>query len=100
MNKLVIPLNKSTSPMITLPRAYYNLLWIRYLSLLDRWENKFNNHSSSDYIAKSLKEFSEEEIIEFMAYDLLAISILEDILGLTKQSQNELQIEMNPCTPY
>ena len=43
---------------------------------------------------------TEEEIIEFMAYDLLAISILEDILGLTKQSQNELQIEMNPCTPY
>lgn len=86
--------------MINLPREYYNLLWIRYLSLLDRWENKFNNHSSSDYIPRALEDLTEEEIIEKIAQELLAISVLEKELGLTKQSEIELQIEMNPCTPY
>lgn len=85
--------------MINLPRANYNLLWIRYISLIESWENNFNKVSDVESQTSFLKELNEEEIIDLMAHHLLAISILEDVLGLTKQSRYDLMIETNPCVP-
>ena len=85
--------------MITLPRAYYNLLWIRYIALIDSWENNFNKDYNEEQRTSFLKELHEEEIIDLITHHLLAISILEDVLGLSKQSQYDLMIERNPSVP-
>jgi hypothetical protein len=99
MNKLVVNLNKPTSVMITLPRAYYNIIWTRYISLIESWEKNFNKVSDEETQTSFLKDLNEAEVIDLMAHHILAISILEDVLGLTKQSRYDLMIETNPCVP-
>ena len=86
--------------MITLPRAYYNLLWIRYIALIDSWENNFSKDSDEEHRTSFLKELNEAEIIDLITHHILAISILEDLLGLSKQSPYDLMIERNPSVPY